>query len=104
LAERLNGRHLNIKTVSLHPGIVDSGFGQNKEVEETCFSKLFTCFKPIMCCCMKNPSEGAETTLYTSQVDFQKLQNGEYYADEKRAEMSKSGRNKAEAEKLWEIS
>ncbi len=42
LANRLV-KYTNVKTASLHPGIVDSGFGRE--------SGYFNCFKSI-CCCM----------------------------------------------------
>lgn len=46
LASRL-AKHSNIKVVSLHPGIVDTGFG-----DESC---LFRCIKVLICCCTKSP-------------------------------------------------
>lgn len=49
-------KNQNIKTVSLHPGIVDSNFGSN-----LCMVKFFT----ILCCCIYVSNvEGARTSIY----------------------------------------
>lgn len=96
LADRLTN-HKNIKTVSLHPGIVNSEFGR-----EVGAIKFFRC----LCCCLYVSNEnGARTSLFVSRMKFQELQNGLYYhSDTNLKEASELGRNRNEAKRLWEYS
>lgn len=73
LADKLTNRP-NIKTASLHPGVVASDFYSG-----SCLMKFFRCF---CCCCMVGNEEGARTNLYLSRVDFGKFKNGAYYDDD----------------------
>ena len=64
----------NIKTASLHPGAVESNFGN-----ESFSVKCFRCF----CCCIYvNNETGARTSLYLSRIPFEQIRSGEYYNDD----------------------
>lgn len=84
-------KHKNLKTFSLHPGVVSSNFGTGVG-----WFKVFN----ALCCCMfvSNP-EGARTSIYLATENFSKLLNGEYY-DKNTAhkEMDKRGRDPKLAE------
>lgn len=50
-----------IKTASLHPGIVDTGFGTGTPI---------SWLKKLCCCFVLNVDEGARTSLYLSRAPF----------------------------------
>ena len=91
----------NIKSASLHPGIVDTEFGL-----DDCFLRSMRCFFRFCCCCIQRQSEGgAESTLHVSRIPFEQLKSGEYYDDDCRlTEMDKKGRDQNLVKRLWEIS
>ncbi len=72
LAKKISG--LPILTFSLHPGVVNSGFGSNF----TGFSKVFTkLMRPFMI----SPEKGAATSLFLATAPTSELQskNGDYF-------------------------
>lgn len=87
-------KYQNIKTFSLHPGIVDSNFGS-----DICFLKFIS----TLCCCFwVENAEGAKTSIYLSTQDFSKLKNGEYYdSNTQLKEMDKRARDPKMQEDLW---
>jgi NAD(P)-dependent dehydrogenase (short-subunit alcohol dehydrogenase family) len=90
-------KYPNIKTFSLHPGVVATDF-----VQDVGYLK---CFYALACCCTANPEDGARTSIYLATEDFNKLQNGEYYdSNTKHVEMDKRARDPVLGEKLWKIS
>ena len=70
LANRLS-KYPNIKTASLHPGVVASDFYSG-----SCLLKFFKC---CCCCLMINNEEGARTNLHLSRIPFDRIRNGLYY-------------------------
>lgn len=56
----------NIKTASVHPGVVDTGFGNLTLQESGCFRCLRACFS----CCMRTQEAGATTSVYLCRVPF----------------------------------
>lgn len=52
----------HVKTASLHPGVVDTNFGQG--------SGLFKCFKCLCCCILIDRETGARATLHLSRAPF----------------------------------
>jgi NAD(P)-dependent dehydrogenase (short-subunit alcohol dehydrogenase family) len=90
LSRRIS-KYPNIKTVSLHPGIVDSNFGN-----EVC---LIKCFNKVCCCFYVTNVEGARTSIHLSTEEFSKLRNGEYYhSNTEWREMDERARDPVRAE------
>lgn len=69
---------LNIKTASLHPGVINTELGRE-------FKGIWTLVKyamvPFMWLFMKTPRMGAETTLHLCYVPDEEFKSGMYYAD-----------------------
>ena len=87
----------NLKSASLHPGIVSTGFGS-----ENCLVKVFRC---CLCCIVKQSEGGSASTLHVCRIPFEELKSGEYYDDDtKHKEMDKKGRDQELVKKLWQIS
>jgi hypothetical protein len=61
-------KYSNIKTVCLHPGIVDSNFGTGVS--------MIKCFTILCCCIYVNNEVGARSSIFLSTEDFKKLRNG----------------------------
>ena len=95
LFEKKNLRHL--KTASLHPGFVDTGFGLDNNM-----MKFYRC----CCFCLRvNEETGATTSLHLCRIPFEQINNGEYYDDDtKQIEMNKLGRDPKLLNRLWEVS
>ena len=96
LADSLT-KYKNIKTVSLHPGIVDSEFGTGLTG--------FSFFRCICCCVFVNNERGARTSLFVSRIPFEQLQSGAYYhSDTSIKEVNRLANDRNETKKLWEYS
>jgi len=67
-----------IKTFSLHPGVVDTGFGKEK-----C---LMSCLKTLCCCMFVKSERGSQTSLFLARSAFKNLRNGEYYNNDSEIE------------------
>jgi hypothetical protein len=63
-----------IKTMSLHPGVVNTDILNNSKRCHN-FHLFFTC----CCCILVHPQTGARTSLYLAREPFAELRNGEYY-------------------------
>ena len=74
LLQEKNIKH--IKTMSLHPGIVETGFGSG--------NCLTHCFRCLLCCIKKDEVSGADTTVHLCRASFSELLSGEYYDDDTR--------------------
>ena len=93
----------NIKTVCLHPGVVDTGLMRNLEGKIPFYRFLDGLLKPITSIFMKSSLDGAQTTLYCSLLPFDKLQEGEYYADCEVAQKSEPALDPKNVERCWEM-
>ncbi|MBK6267120.1 SDR family oxidoreductase [Marivirga sp. S37H4] len=82
---------------SLHPGVIDSGFGNNLS---GLFRLMWKLGKPFM----KSPRQGASTSIYLALNELPKEQNGVYFKNRKPFRSSVDSRNTAIQDKLWEIS
>lgn len=99
LADKLS-KHPNIKTMSLHPGLVDSNF-----FTETSCCSIFRMMKICCFCCFVSTETGARTSLHLSRIPFNELKNGEYYdSDTTIIPMNELGRNKKYVDDLWRVS
>ena len=87
----------NVKSASLHPGIVSTGFGTDS---------LAVKFLRCCCCCMVVESQGGATsTLHVCRIPYEEVKSGEYYDDDSsHKEMDKKGRDQELVKKLWQIS
>ena len=92
LNEYLNQRNISIKTVSLHPGVVNTEF--MRFYKNIWWSKIiFYTFYPIFVLCTKTTKEGSQTQLYLSYLDYSELASGRYYADCKFEKLSKTAQD-----------
>ena len=92
LNEYLNKKNISIKTVSLHPGVVNTEF--MRFYKNKLWSKIiFTLFYPIFILCTKTTKEGSQTQLYLSYLDYSELASGRYYADCKFEKLSKTAQD-----------
>lgn len=62
----------NVKTASVHPGAVDTGFANMTLQENGCLRCLKSCFL----CCFKSQEEGATTSIYLCRVPFSEIASG----------------------------
>jgi NAD(P)-dependent dehydrogenase (short-subunit alcohol dehydrogenase family) len=93
LSDYLSRNNISIKTVSLHPGVVNTEF--MIFYESNFFTKIiFKAFYPIFVLCTKNVEEGSQTQLYLSYLDYNELVSGRYYADCKFEKISKTAQDK----------
>ena len=69
----------NVKTVSLHPGLVRTEIF--KLDERGCLVKWCICClcSPCILLCSKSPRHGAQTSLFCCLSDFKSLKNGAFY-------------------------
>jgi retinol dehydrogenase-12 len=84
-------------SVSLHPGAINTRLQRH-------MSLVYTICYPILRIIWRQPTEGAQTTLFTSLTDRKNLINGEYYADCRVAARSAVAQDAKQAEDLWELS
>ena len=92
LSNYLSKNNLSIKTVSLHPGVVNTEFfifyGSNI-ITKLIYNLLY----PLFIICLKNVEEGSQTQLYLSYLDYAELASGRYYADCKFEKISKTAQD-----------
>lgn len=82
---------------ALHPGVIDSGFGDNLSAP---FKLLWKLGRPFM----KTTREGASTSIYLAQNELTDDLNGGYFKNMKPIRSSSDSRNEALQEKLWKHS
>jgi NAD(P)-dependent dehydrogenase (short-subunit alcohol dehydrogenase family) len=70
LAEKIS-KYPNVKTMSLHPGLVETGFGPD--------STIVKFFKCCCCLCFVKADTGATTNLFLCRLAFEQLRSGQYY-------------------------
>nr|XP_056721307.1 dehydrogenase/reductase SDR family member 13 [Euleptes europaea] len=95
LANRLEGT--NVTCYAVHPGFVDT---------ELIHQFLIWC-KPILFLTrlfLRNPVEGAQTSIYCATQEGIEMFSGHYFANCKLQEPYPQARNDAVAKKLWEFS
>jgi len=93
LSEYFNKNNISLKTVSLHPGVVNTEF--MRFYQNRLWSKIIFYFAyPIFAFCTKTTKEGAQTQLYLSYLDYSELISGRYYADCKFEKISKTAQDR----------
>ncbi|KAF2359971.1 NAD(P)-binding domain [Trinorchestia longiramus] len=105
LSTRLKG--IGVTAYSLHPGVVMTEIIL-KDPSSAPFWKIalvsFLKFLSVLFIPVKNPEEGAQTTIYCAVDDAVADQSGLYYSDCKMVPASEAGRNHSYAAKLWAAS
>lgn len=86
-----------LTSYALHPGVIDSGFGEQLPGFFKLMWKLGTPF-------MKTTREGASTSIYLAVNDLSKDKNGSYFKDKKVVKASSLANSEAARERLWEES
>jgi len=86
-----------LTSYALHPGVIDSGFGDSLPAF---FKILWKLGKPFM----KSTREGASTSIYLTTNDLSAEKNGAYFKDKKVKKASSIANSKAARERLWEES
>lgn len=87
-----NPKYNQIKVVSCHPGVCNTGFMRYLKV----YPFLNLCVKiiyPFFYYFTKKASDGAQTQLFLAYLDHEQLINGAYYSDCKISNMSSKARN-----------
>ena len=95
LARRL--RSAGVTSNSLHPGIVDTGFGKTT----TGFNRLVARASNLFSI---TPEKGAETTLYLATSREVEGVTGQYFADKKPARANRVAYDEVAQERLWKLS
>jgi NAD(P)-dependent dehydrogenase (short-subunit alcohol dehydrogenase family) len=95
LARHLTGTKITANC--LHPGVIASGFGQNTSGVFRLGIKLIAPF-------IKNPAEGAATSIYLASAPEVEGVTGKYFKDKKPVSSRKVTYNKDVARELWNIS
>ena len=83
-----------IKSVCLHPGLVNSEFFEKLSENSTNAKFLFSVSDWAMSLFAKTTIEGCQTQLYLSYADWEELVSGDYYADCERINTFELGRSK----------
>lgn len=99
LANRLQGT--GITAYSLHPGVIQTEIGRH-------FWPTLPLWKRVVCMpitfFIKNPTEGAQTTIYCAVEESLQNESGLYYSDCAPRTAAPRGLDDEAAKKLWELS
>ncbi|XP_011861132.1 PREDICTED: retinol dehydrogenase 11-like [Vollenhovia emeryi] len=80
LARRLKEAHIyGINVYSLHPGVITTELGRH--FSSTLFPGASTVFQTFMRPILKNPEQGAQTTIYCSVAEEAANESGLYYKE-----------------------
>jgi NAD(P)-dependent dehydrogenase (short-subunit alcohol dehydrogenase family) len=96
LTRRLEGT--NVTANALHPGFVDTGFGQNNG---WIISFMLNIIQKLVA---KSPENGAETNIYLASSPEVKGITGKYWVDKQQKNSSAASHDEAAQKRLWEIS
>ncbi|EAS00238.2 oxidoreductase, short chain dehydrogenase/reductase family protein (macronuclear) [Tetrahymena thermophila SB210] len=73
---------LNLKSVSIHPGVIDTEITRNLCSSIKIINIFLNSFlRYIYTFFIKTPIEGAQTTLHTALINFNQLAGGKYYKE-----------------------
>ena len=93
----------NIKAVSVHPGVVRTDLF--RDMPKAWYLDILLFIQaPFWHYLTKNPWRGAQSVLYCSLEDYEKLEGGQLYAKNKKKEMAKNALNDEDMERLWKKS
>lgn len=103
LAKRLEQEKSNIKVAALHPGVVITELTRNLE-EKFLVKAAVSLGRPIRYLFFKDTEHGAQTSLHCALVEWEKLENGGYYADCKVKGTSGKAKDAKLMKEVWDIS
>ena len=95
LARRLRGT--DVTSNSLHPGVVDTGFGKTSTGLNRLVSRAANLFSIT-------PEKGAETSLYLATSPEVASVTGQYFVKKKSARANRAAYDEDAQERLWEVS
>jgi len=87
----------NITVNCLHPGTVNTGFGNSSS---GFFKKLVDLGRRFL----TKPSDGAKTSIFLATDNSVSNVTGTYFSHSKKAKISKIAQNEAFAQKIWDLS
>lgn len=94
LAERLNGT--GVTANSLHPGIVNTGFGMGEDGKRTGVT--------VMNSMSISPEKGAQTSIFLATSPEVSGITGKYWSKKKQVSTSKAAQDVSARKRLWKIS
>lgn len=92
LAEQLPKKYNYIKSVSLHPGVVNTPFFRYADSNKI-LSTIFYLITPIFTFFTKTPIEGSQTHMHVCYSSYEELISGGYYSDCEVTPISATARN-----------
>lgn len=103
LQKRFNAEGIDVKAVALHPGVVRTELWRNELT--AWYGKVISFISsPGKWYFLKNPEQGAQTTIECALLEHDKLKGGCYYVDCKVHKTSKAAKNFDDSLQLWEES
>ncbi|XP_031603284.1 retinol dehydrogenase 11-like isoform X1 [Oreochromis aureus] len=99
LANRLQGT--GVTAYSLHPGVIHTELGRHFWPTVPLWKRVF--YMPLVFF-VKNPTEGAQTTIYCAVEESLQNESGLYYSDCAPKTAAPQGLDDEAAKKLWELS
>ena len=96
LARRLQGSGVTANV--LHPGVVRTSFGAEDQ------AAFFTILSPLIRPFLKTTAQGAATSIYLASSPQVEGVTGQYFADGKPKQSSKSSYDTGVARRLWQVS
>src|SRR5438132_3342060 len=96
LARRLQGSGVTANV--LHPGVVRTSFGAEDQ------AAFFTILSPLIRPFLKTTAQGAATSIYLASSPQVEGVTGQYFADGKPKQSSKSSYDTGVARRLWKVS
>ena len=102
LAKRLKGT--GVKTCSLHPGVIRSGFISDIIKKNYVLKVLIILLNPMWWFFTKNERQGAQTSLYCALLPHEHLENGRFYSDCHVKKTREIANDQKMMKDLWEIS
>lgn len=97
-----NQNMVNIKTVSLHPGVVMTSLYEDLKKKYCIISFLFICLTPLFWIIFKNSEEGSQTNFHCCLLKWSELQSGKYYSDCAQKAANANTRNEHDLNRTWE--
>jgi len=90
----------NIKVVCLCPGLIGTDLNRDLKTSKWYHRLMVWALKPFQ----KSLLEGGQNSLYCALEDAEKLDDGGYYRDCKRAKENPLSKDEANCKRLWDIS
>ncbi|KAL7677437.1 hypothetical protein ACOME3_003676 [Neoechinorhynchus agilis] len=102
LAKRLEGTNVTVN--ALHPGLVKTGFAGTLTSSSNMWTFANKILVPLFKSYVKNPTEGAQTSIHCAICPELKRVTGKYFSDCKMTSSSCASNCEQNIEKLWKVS